>query len=142
MTGLGFVFLDANILFSAAIGGPSFLLLLDLAGRGAIQLVTSEACVVEARTNLERKRPDAAPRLDALLVSVRIEASAPDDDLEWAATSIHPDDAHVLAATRTAGASVLVTGDTTHFGHLMGRRDLGIRVMTLRTLLVEGIGQE
>lgn len=36
------VFIDANILFSAAIG-PSFVLLLELAGTHRISLVTSEA---------------------------------------------------------------------------------------------------
>ena len=57
------VFLDANILFSAALGGPSFALLLELADTRSISLVTSPACVREAETNLERKRPTARPVL-------------------------------------------------------------------------------
>jgi predicted nucleic acid-binding protein len=129
-------FLDANILFSAVLGGPSFVLLLDLAAGRAIELVTSPACVVEAQTNLERKRPADAMRLADVLAHVRIDASPTAEELAWASRHIHDDDAHVLAAARSSHADVLVTGDTTHFGHLMERTDLGLEVTTLRAFLL------
>jgi len=56
-------FLDANVLFSAALGGEGFGLLWGLAERGAVELVTSSYCYLEARVNLERKAPAAIGRL-------------------------------------------------------------------------------
>lgn len=130
------VFVDANILFSAAIGGPAFELLLALASKGRIRLTTSRACVAEAETNLERKRPQAHAALTAVLANVSVDAGAQSEHAEWAASLVHPDDVHVLAAARATGADVLLTGGTTHFGPLMERNDLGLRVRTLRAFLL------
>lgn len=134
------VFLDANVLFSAALGGPAFELLLGLAETERIRLVTSGSCVIEAETNLDRKRPDRREELSAILdrVTVAPPDGAGDEQLAWAAGFVHADDVHVLAAARHAGADVLLTGDTTHFGALMGRNDLGLRVRTPRAFLLEG----
>jgi predicted nucleic acid-binding protein len=133
------VFLDANILFSAALGGAVFELLLELAGRGTIRAVTSPACRVEAQVNLERKRPD---RLDALsedVLSVVAADVPPGAEFEeWARDLVGAADAHVLASARVAGAACLVTGDTTHFGPLMQRDDLPLLVRTPRQFLLEG----
>lgn len=46
------IFLDANILFSAALGGPAFGLLLELGSKGSLKLTTSRECLIEARTNI------------------------------------------------------------------------------------------
>jgi uncharacterized protein len=132
------LFLDANILFSAALGGPALELLLELARSESIRLVTSAACVTEADTNLERKRADERGRLADVLTLVTVEAWDESDHADWAAPLVDPDDVHVLAAARAAGADVLLTGDTTHFGPLMSRDDLGLRVRTLRAFLLEG----
>jgi len=132
------VFLDANVLFSAAIGGPAFELILALATEKTIVLTTTRACLAEAETNLERKRPEALSALAGVLARVSIERGAEDDHTEWAAALVHADDVHVLAAARAAEADVLVTGDVTHFGVLMERDDLGIRIRTPRAFLLEG----
>lgn len=133
------VFLDANILFSAALGGPSFALLLELAGTHRLSLVTSPACVREAETNLERKRPTARPVLSEVLTRVAVQPVDEDEHAAWAAALVDPDDIHVLAAARTVAADVLLTGDTAHFGPLMERDDLGIQVTTVRSFLLEGL---
>jgi len=133
------VFLDANIIFSAALGGPTFELLLRLANEGAVRLVTGYSCVVEASRNVERKRPDRQQAFGDTLASLSIEQDEEaDEHAEWATKLVHPDDVHVLAAARRVGAQVLITGDTTHFGHLMKRDDLGLRVRTLSAFLLEG----
>lgn len=134
------VFLDANVLFSAAIGGPAFELLLTLASEARVSLLTSRACLAEAETNLERKRPEARAALAAVLTSVSLAGDELGEHGEWAAGLVHADDVHVLAATRAAGGDVLVTGDTTHFGPLMGRDDLGLRARTPRAFPLEGPG--
>lgn len=139
MSGPPIVFLDANIIFSAALGGPAFELLLRLANEGAVRFVTGYACVVEASRNVERKRPDRQQAFRNTLASLSIEQDEQaDKHAEWAAKLVHPDDVHVLAAARRVGAQVLITGDTTHFSHLMNRDDLGLRVRTLRAFLLEG----
>ena len=142
MTGPPLVFLDANILFSAALGGPVFQLLLDLADRGTIRLTTSHACVVEAETNLERKRPDRHGALASILTVCSPETNVEaDKHLAWAEGLVDRDDVHVVVAARQAGADDLLTGDTTHFGKLMERNDLGLRVRTPREFLLEGPGR-
>jgi len=51
------VFLDANILFSAALQGEAFVLLWELPKSGKTVLLTSPYCALEARENIIRKRP-------------------------------------------------------------------------------------
>jgi len=131
------VFFDANVLFSAALGGPAFALLLELERLGSIRLVTSRMCLLEARENLVRKRPDAVAALETILSQIDVGVAPIEGFLEWAAELVHIDDAQVLAAARAFDADHLVTGDTIHFGSLMGRRDLGILVWTPRSLLLE-----
>jgi uncharacterized protein len=131
-------FLDANILFSTALGGPAFQLLLDLARDGTIRLTTSRACVIEAATNLERKRPGHQAGLVAVLESVSVQPDVQTDEHHrWAQDLVDPEDVHVFAGARRANADVLLTGDTTHFGPLMERNDLGLSVRTLRAFLLD-----
>lgn len=56
----------------------------------------------------------------------------------WASALVHAGDIHVLAAARAVQADVLVTGDLRHFGHLMDRSDLALRMRTVRAFLEEG----
>jgi uncharacterized protein len=61
------VFMDANVLFAAAISpeGRSAALF-TLAQRGACTLLTSAHAAAEARRNLEARYPDALGRFDHL----------------------------------------------------------------------------
>lgn len=130
------VFLDANVLFSAALGGPTFGLLFDLAARGKVTLLTSEHCRMEASSNLEWKYPDRVPELNRLLRAV---ARVPEGPATTRSAALLPaDDAPVLDAALAARADVLVTGNTRDFGPLMPRDDLGIRIRTVRAFLLEG----
>jgi predicted nucleic acid-binding protein len=138
VSGRTLVFLDANVLFSASIGGLAFELLLDLAKAEKIRLATSRRCLLEAGRNLERKRADRRQALDDLLVLVSVGVQEDPEHVEWATHLVDPEDVDVLAAARTAGADVLVTGDIAHFGQLMERDDLGLRIRTPRAFLLEG----
>ena len=131
------VFLDANILFSAALGGASFDLLWELGRAGRIGLVASPHCVAEARRNLERRRPDALPAFLRLLTHVEPVGDAAHPTA--AALALLPeDDALVFDAAAAARADVLLTGDLRHFGALTTRDDLGLRVRTVREFLLDG----
>jgi hypothetical protein len=44
----------------------------------------------------------------------------------------------VVAAAIEAAADVLLTGDMAHFGPLMNRSDLPLRIRTVRAFLIEG----
>lgn len=130
-------FLDADVLFSAALGGRVFGTILELGRAGIVRLVTSEACVREAFENLRRKRPEAPTSLNGVLSDVEaFEMRQLDED--WATPLVGSPDAHVLAAARALGARWLVTGDRTHFGSLMGRADTPIGVVTPRGFLIRG----
>lgn len=128
-------FLDANVLFSAALGGESFELLWRIASLGKVEFLTSEHCRMETVSNLRIKASGRESRLVALLRNV---TPVP----EGAATArsaklLPPDDAPVLDAALAAGADYLLTGDLRHFGPLMKRDDLGVRVRTVRAFLLE-----
>lgn len=130
------VFLDANVLFSAAVGGEVFRLIWLVAERGRIELLTSRVCLVEAAFNLERKRPQAAPRLPLLMRQVRLvaepEGTDPpsDEPLKTLFKSLPEKDRPVLQAALQAQAQILLTGDLRHFGPLMNRGDLPLWVMS------------
>ena len=138
VTATPLVFLDANVLFSAAVGGEVFDLLFELAQRGKVRFVTSRVCELEARRNLERKRPDRAEVLAGVLRAVPPADVDPSEDIAWARALVGDADAHVLAAARTLAAVTLVTGDLTHFGSLMERGDLPLTIRTPRVFLIEG----
>ena len=130
------VFLDANVIFSAALGGESFVMLWEALRCGVITVCTTPQCVDEARRNLTRKRPAALARLEATFLDVTI-VSAPLKMVAWAQGQLPEDDAWVLAGAVEAGANVLLTGNTRHFGSMMARGDLPLRVRTVRAYLDE-----
>lgn len=130
------VFFDANVLFSAALGGESFTALWDLLRRGVISACTSPQCLDEVRRNVARKRPAAVERLEALIREVEA-VEAPRQLVPWADAALPEDDGWVLAGAVECGAHVLLTGNTRHFGWAMTREDLPLRVRTVRAFLDE-----
>jgi len=129
------VFLDANVIFSAALGGESFTALWDALRRGVITVCTSPQCIDEARRNVTRKKPAALARLEATFLEVELVA-APLQLVAWA-SQLPEDDGWVLAGAVEAGVQVLLTGNTRHFGWAMTRDDLPLRVRTVRAYLDE-----
>ena len=128
------VFLDANILFSAALGGASFVLLWELARAERLTLLTSRYCRLEAERNLSRKRPTALETFGLLLEQV---AEVPEAGDVKSNVDLPDKDRPVYETALACKADVLLTGDTTHFGHLMQRSDLPLRVRTVRAFLLE-----
>jgi len=118
------LFLDANVLFSAAWRGNSGLLRLwKLPGA---ELVSSAYAIDEARRNITDT--GARARLEALLAETTIVAEG-----SLAALPPHPTlaskDRPILAAAIRAGATHLITGDRKDFGRLCGRRPGGVLVL-------------
>lgn len=126
------IFLDANILFSAAKTDGAVRRLLQLLQAGGHVLVADSYVVEEARRNLMRKT-SGLPReaLDALLTVVEVTPSgtglmAQPTWLEWLPAKDRP----VLAAAARLGCNVLVTGDSTHFGSGYGNTFSGVLVLS------------
>lgn len=119
------VFLDANVLFSAAYREGAGLLVLWK--QPDVQLLTSGYAVEEARRNLHTA--DRRSRLEELLAAVRIGSEAPQVPLP-PGIRLPPNDEPILRAAIAAGATHLLTGDLRDFGHLMGRRIGGLKIQT------------
>ncbi len=122
------LFLDANVLFSAAwrCGG----LVRALFELDDVERVTSPAVVQEAHAALARF--SAADGLAVILLKVAVVDSASYGAIPAGAHRLAEKDLHVLAAALGCGATHLITGDVKHFGSLMGRADFPIRVMVPR----------
>jgi hypothetical protein len=124
------VFLDANILFSAAWRERAGLLALWKLPE--TRLLTSGYAAEEARRNLDT--PVRLSRLARLLATVEIVAEAPSQELP-AGVRLPDKDQPILGAALSAGATHLLTGDLRDFGPLLGRRVGGLRIETPEAFL-------
>ena len=119
------VFLDANVLVSAALKPESRLA--SLWERSEVRLLASPHVVEEARRNVGA--PEAASRLEALLEALAVLPAEPADFAIEDDPGLPPKDRPVLLGAIVARADVLLTGDLTHFGCCMGRTVAGVRIM-------------
>lgn len=126
------VFLDANVLFSAAYLDQSKPeALFRLARAGLCELLASPYTIEEARRNLSRKRPERLSALEQFLSWLTVCVEPSREHIEWALTQgLDLKDAPVLGAAAQAGVDLLVTGDSTDFGHLYGRTLRGVLIST------------
>ena len=136
------VFLDANVLFTAAYS-PAGLsaLLMELGAAGRVTLLTSPLAIIEAERNLEAKRPAALSALRRGLAVVRIVGEPPPAEVEQLTPpELASKDRPLLAAAIRARATHFVTGDVADFGPWMHRSArLPLRVMTPRQFLTERV---
>jgi uncharacterized protein len=128
------VFLDANILFSAAKSdGAIRRLLREILDRGH-ECCADAYVVAEARRNLVIKGPEAIQTLDALLDHVSVAAASATVATEAEVAWLPDDDRPVLAAAIRLRCNALVTGDHTHFGSGYGRVFAGVAIHSPRSL--------
>lgn len=125
------VFLDANVLFSAAWRADSGLR--ALFHLDAAVLLTSAYAAEEARRNLEPG--DRRERLEALLRSVEvIDRESPLEAIPGH-VRLPDDDRPILAAALAARCTHLLSGDVRAFGPLFGKRVSGVLVLRPATYL-------
>jgi predicted nucleic acid-binding protein len=120
------IFLDANVLFSAAYlenSGLARLWQLENA-----ELLSSAYALEEARRNLVLGRPTAVVRLERLTPKL-ILVNPPGDLKLPASVRLDAKDRPILLAAVHGKADFLLTGDSRHFGHLYGRRIEGVMVL-------------
>jgi uncharacterized protein len=120
------IFLDANILFSAAYRSDAGLKRLwKLPGA---RLITSAYAVEEARRNLGY--PEQREDLEGLLDSVEVVTTAlPAEHLLYSTVKLPEKDQPILLAAIGAGATHLLTGDFRHFGPYYGERIQGVLIL-------------
>jgi predicted nucleic acid-binding protein len=128
------VFLDANILFSAAKSAGAVRTLFEELLRLGHECCADAYVVEEARRNLVAKAPDAGAALDHLLRRVSIAALQPSSALPEEAQGLPEKDRPVFAAAMRGGCDVLLTGDRTHFGRWFGKRIAGVTIHSPRSL--------
>lgn len=128
------VFLDANILFSAAKSDGAVRQLFNLLTDAQHECCVDDYVVTEARRNFAAKYPEALNALEKLLQRVRIHpAQAPGAELRlvnWLPEKDRP----VLAAALRLQCDVLVTGDRMHFGAAYGKVVGGVAIHSPRSL--------
>ena len=120
------VFLDANVVFSAANETSNIAKLVDLVIREHTA-VTSDFALEEASRNVQRKRPawstgltKVAPRLEqvpSVLFDLQVELTEKDRP--------------ILCAAIRARCDLLVTGDSKHFGHLYDHTFEGVTIVSV-----------
>ena len=134
------VFLDANVLFTAA-HNPEGLsrLLFDLGRHKVVTRVSSQLAVDEAHANLRRRRPDTAAALDPLVS--RLEIVDP-PSLAAPLLRLPDDDQLIFGAALAARVTQLLTGDKKHFGPYVDdpTRTGGIKIQTVRAFVSECFG--
>lgn len=118
------VFLDANVLFSAAYRSDSGLVVLWR--RAGATLLTSAYAVDEAQRNLTGD--DQRQRLSSLVRACEIVATPAAADLP-AGLRLPPDDQLIFLAATAGRATHLLTGDKTHFGPYYGRTIGGVLIL-------------
>jgi predicted nucleic acid-binding protein len=120
------LFLDANVLFSAAYRIESRLV--DLWSLANTELIISIYAFEEANRNLAEHRPDALARLeklaDKLTIINCIDLSLPKG------IDLAEKDIPILAAAISAQCTHLITGDNQHFGSFYGASIEGVLILT------------
>jgi predicted nucleic acid-binding protein len=121
------IFLDANVLFSAAYRPDAGLRRLwRLPG---VRLITSVYAAEEARRNLEH--PGQREDLEELLGSVEVITTAVSimDHPLFSTIKLPDKDQPILLAAISAGATHLLTGDFQHFGPYYGEKIEGVIIL-------------
>jgi len=128
------VFLDANILFSAAKSAGAVRELLARVEAAGHRLCADAFVEAEARRNIQAKAPSDLGALAELLARVEV-ATRPPAHLPGEIAKLLPEkDRPVLAAAIDMGCDALVTGDRTHFGALYGLKVQGVTIHSPRSL--------
>ena len=129
------VFLDANVLFTAAHNPEGkAALVIELGARGHWALATSRYALEEARRNLDRKFPHVVDHLGRLLRGVLFVEHRP--SLRFPA-ALAAKDRPIFQAAVAFDATHLLTGDMKDFGAFMNRpqETFGIVVQTVSDFL-------
>ena len=117
------LFLDANVLFSAAYTADARLR--ELWMLRDVEIWTSRYALEEARVNLS----DEAQRQRLLELSESLQFREAGQSQLPARIALPEKDAPILLAAIEAGANYLLTGDVHHFGQYFGKKVEGVTIL-------------
>ena len=126
------IFLDANILFSAAQAHSRMRAFLDMLLDQA-DCLTNEYAVEEARRNLAAKFPEGVKGLERLVSRCEI-ISQLTTDLK---VELALKDVPILGGAIAGHATHLLTGDEKDFGKFFGKTIQGVKIVSPRMLAEE-----
>lgn len=129
------VFLDANVLFTAAHNASGkAVLVIELGAGKHWRLCTSVYAVEEARRNISVKFPDALQRLDTLLGSVAVVQHGTGAECP---IKLREKDRTIFLSAMKCKATHLLTGDIRDFGPFMNQpeKTQGIIIQTVAEFL-------
>lgn len=121
------VFLDANVLFSAAYKPGS--VLQSLWTLADTELLSCPFAIQEAHRNLSRARPARLPDLTALLSSVVVIPDALAGAALPTGIQLPQKDKPILLAAIDGQATHFLTGDVKHFGPYFGQTVAGVTIL-------------
>jgi predicted nucleic acid-binding protein len=127
------IFLDANILFSAAKSEGAVRRLLALLLDAGHECWVDGFVLAEARRNLVAKAPAGIEWLDSILVRLRV-GEKQVEVTGQGELPLSEKDRPVLAAAIRHRCQALVTGDRRHFGPLFGETLKGVTIHSPRSL--------
>ena len=133
------IFLDANVLFTAAHNpNGKAALLIELGNQGHWEICTSVYAMEEAMRNIEIKYPasrDALARIVKNINLVRRYSEHPCPD------GLNEKDKPIFQAAAECSATHLLTGDIKNFGRYMNRTDktFNIRIQTVADFYKENL---
>lgn len=128
------IFLDANILFSAAKSAGAVRAMLEMLIKSGHDCRADVYVVEEARRNLAAKSPEGVPVLEKLLKQIKIAGIHPHLSATKALLALPEKDRPVLDAAIRLQCDVLVTGDKAHFGQFYGKTIQGVAIHSPRSL--------
>lgn len=131
------IFLDANILFSAANPHSHTHRFVRVLLQRA-DCLTSRYAVEEARRNLAKHFPEHLPNLEKLHPRLKIVTTITDD----LGVELKMKDRPILGGAIAGQATHLLTGDRKDFGALFGKTVQGVKVVTPAMLAEELIGKK
>ena len=129
------LFLDANLLFTAAKNpGGKAAFVIELAGEGHWEVVTSSFAIEEARRNLEAKSPEVISEFETLMGDVGV---VPAVFNETCPIDLPEKDAPIFLSALGARCTHLLTGDLKDFGRFMNvpKQTSGILIQTVAEFL-------
>jgi hypothetical protein len=131
------IFLDANILFSAAKSAGAIRQLLVLLQSAGHECWIDTYVLDEARRNLVATAPGGNAVLESLLPRLHLATRQATDPPFAARLPLVEKDRPVLVAAVHTRCAALVTGDRTHFGKLYGKTIHGVAVHSPRSIAEE-----
>lgn len=116
------IFLDANVLFSAANSAGAIRQLVHDLHEDQHDLVADEYVSIEARRNVTAKsKGDAADYLQALLAQIEVSPVQYTEMAQTLVSWLPEKDRPVLWTAMALKCEALITGDRTHFGAGYGK---------------------